>query len=303
VGLQRRVARGGDCGQVEEHPPEGGVVLGVGVGKAVAQVLVQEAVAEPGERAPLVAEDVQRDAPTPVQLADDPVRGHEHVVEGDLGQLVGAVGLHDGADVDARVAHVDDEGRQAAVPRLGCPGAGEEQAPRRVSRPARPDLAPVDDVAALDGAGRCPETGEVGAGARFREALAPELAAGEELGEGVGDERCGPHGREDRRQDLEVLEQRHAGHPVAGEGVPQLRPVHDRAAEPAELLRPAVAGPALLEERLHQRGHGPHPLLERGDRPGDGAQGGWLLGQPHLEGAGVAAHVEMRVGHRRRPDR
>ena len=76
---------------------------------------MEEALPEPGERASLVAEDVHGDRPAAADLAHDPVAPDDHVVEGHLGQLVGAVGPFDGPYLDARVAEVDHHGREAAV--------------------------------------------------------------------------------------------------------------------------------------------------------------------------------------------
>ena len=72
------------------------------VGQVADELLVEEAVPEPGERPALVAEDVHRDRPPAVDLAHHPVAGDVDVVERDLRELVGAVRLLDGPDLDAR---------------------------------------------------------------------------------------------------------------------------------------------------------------------------------------------------------
>jgi 1,6-anhydro-N-acetylmuramate kinase len=61
------------------------------VAGAAQELLVEEAVPEPGERAALVAQDVHGHGPSAVELADDAVGAHGHLVEGDLGELVGAL--------------------------------------------------------------------------------------------------------------------------------------------------------------------------------------------------------------------
>jgi hypothetical protein len=79
--------------------------------------------------------------------------------------------------------HVDDEVGQALVLRLLGIGAHDERAEPADVRQRRPDLLAVDDplVAVPDRARR--QAGDVGAGARLREQLAPDLLAGEQRAE------------------------------------------------------------------------------------------------------------------------
>jgi hypothetical protein len=188
-----------------------------------------------------MAEDVHRHRPAPADLPDDALGAHRHVVEGDLGELVGAVRLLDRPHLDARRPQVDDEGGEASVPGLRGPGARQQQAPGGVAGPAGPDLPAGHDPAAVDPGGGRPEAGEVGPGVGLGEALGPQLPARQEGGQRLRHERAGAVGDERRGEDLEVLEQRHAGHAVAGQRLPHRGPVEDRPPEPAHVEGPAVA--------------------------------------------------------------
>ncbi len=106
---------GGDGHQVEQRAAEPEVVPSVTMVEVLSQVLVQETVPEPGEGSAFGAENVHGDGPSAVELPHDATGGDEHVVEDDLGQLVGAVGLDDGGDLDARRAQVDDERGEPAM--------------------------------------------------------------------------------------------------------------------------------------------------------------------------------------------
>src|SRR5262245_21391084 len=105
-------------------------------------MLVQEAVPEPRELPAFAREDVHRHGPATAELTDDAVSRHEHLVEGQLGELVGAVRLLDRAHLDAGRARIDDERGEPSVARLECASAREHEAPARIARPAGPDLAP-----------------------------------------------------------------------------------------------------------------------------------------------------------------
>src|SRR4029450_6408298 len=92
--------------------------------------------------------------PPAADLTHDAIRRDVHVVERDLGELVGAVRLLDRADLDPGGTEVDDQRGGPAMPRLGRTGAGQKEAPGGVARPARPDLAAVHDPAVVGAAGR-----------------------------------------------------------------------------------------------------------------------------------------------------
>ena len=105
-----------------------------------------------------------------------------------------------------------------AVPRLGGAGAGQHEAPGGVAGPARPDLAAVDDVAvAVAGPPWC--GGWRGPSRRRARRSPGPRARGRRGTRGAPRRRtAGRAVRDERRgEDLEVLEQRHAGHAVAGE--------------------------------------------------------------------------------------
>ena len=258
------------------------------------QLLVQEAVAEPGERAPLVAQDVHGHGPPAAELADDAVGGHVHVVERHLGQLVGAVRLLDGRHLDAGRAEVDDEGGEAAVARLARAGAGQHEAPRRVPGPARPDLAAVDDEAVRRRGGRwC--AGWPGPSRRpgSEKPCAQSSRPARNGGQGLGDERRAARwatsvGARISRCSNSAI----PGTPWRASASHMAAAVQDRPAEPADLDRPPVPGPARVVERAHQAGHRLHPLLVRRDRAGRRGRGSRVRGEPRRELVGVGADVE-----------
>ena len=105
------------------------------------------------------------------------VVGHEDVVEEDLVEHGRTGELAQRADVEPLGVHVDDEVGDAGV--LGRIGVGAGQADAEVGHlgQRRPHLLPVQHVAALDPLGPRAQRGEVRAGARLAEELAPaELA-------------------------------------------------------------------------------------------------------------------------------
>ena len=83
--------------------------------------------------------------------------------------------------LDPGLVHVDREPGDALVLRDVGIGAGDEHAEVGVLAARRPDLLAVDDplVAVRHGPRR--EPGEVGAGARLAEQLAPRLGAGDDV--------------------------------------------------------------------------------------------------------------------------
>ena len=60
----------------------------IGLGRRLAELVVEEAVPEPGEGAPLVAEDVHGHGPPAVEGADDAVAGDVDVVRGISRQIL-----------------------------------------------------------------------------------------------------------------------------------------------------------------------------------------------------------------------
>src|SRR5207249_2304516 len=98
-----------------------------------------------GVRAALEAERGLRDLPPLVQATDEiaPVGagvGHE-----DLGEERGAGDLPERADLDARLAHVEEEARDALVLGRLRVGAGEQDSPVGDGPARGPDLLAVDD--------------------------------------------------------------------------------------------------------------------------------------------------------------
>ena len=201
----------------------------------------------------LVHQRGQRHAPALAHVADalrvgDPCVGHVDLVElglaGDLAQRT---------HLDARRAHVEREvGHALVLGRLGV-GAGDEHAPVGQVGHGVPHLLAVDDplvaVAHRPGA----QTGEVAAGARLAEQLAPALLAGEHRAQeaalllvgAVGDDRrAGQRHEEARRQ--------------VGSGRPPC----------ARRTRPACSAPAAPRARRSPPGSGPRPGRRRNGRRG-----------------------------------
>ena len=159
-------------------------------------------------RAALVEERRHRDRPAladlvdPVRVRDDDVL-EQHLVEAGL-----AGDLDERAHRDAlRVGDRDDEVREAVV-LVGRRVPADHDHPAREVREARPHLVAVHDpVVALADARRL-RVGEVAAGTRFGEALAPDLVRGEErwqeapllLGRAVMEDRRRGHREADHVQ-------------------------------------------------------------------------------------------------------
>ena len=101
--------------------------------------------------------------------------GHLDVREEDLVELRLAGDLAQRPHLDPGRLHVHDQVGEPVVPlRVGV-AAGEEDAEVGDVRERRPDLLAVDDEVAVLGARARADAREVGARARLREALAPDL--------------------------------------------------------------------------------------------------------------------------------
>ena len=153
------------------------------------------------------------------------------------------------ANGDSRALHVDEqEGEPAVLGRLEI-GAHHEDAPVGEACVARPDLLSghVEHVAAELGARAA--SGQVGAGVRLREPLAPHLLAGQDPAEkallltlrAVVDERRS----DERRPDPDVD---HGGCPDPDVFLGEEKLLERGCAAAAVLLRPAEARPAALVE-------------------------------------------------------
>ena len=207
------------------------------------------------ERAALVEERRHRHVPAAADVADHVVERHLDAAQEDLVELRLARDLAQRPHLDAGRVHVDDHVRQPGVAlRVGV-GAGEEDAEVRDVRVRRPDLLSVEDEAIAVEPGGGANAGEIGAGARLREALAPDLVRREERLQVAGLLRLGAAG-DDRRP----------GHPEADHADvrrpfgPRLllevdRLEAGRQAAPAVLLRPRDADPAAVVQRPAPRAH------------------------------------------------
>src|SRR5439155_7118191 len=226
--------------------------------------------------------------------------------------------LDERPDGDARALHVDQEERDPLV--LGRPEvrARDQDAPLGEARVARPDLlaAHVERIAAELGAG--PHGGQVGAGVRLREALAPHLLAGQDLREkalllllrAVVDERRAderrPHADVDhaRRPDARVLlgeeqllERRRAAAAVLA------RPVQARPAALVQAALPPAREADLLGRVLRPAEAGRAPARRQiGDQPGVYFASEARLGRSecelHRTGARRPMTLDRRAGQR-----
>ena len=119
--------------------------------------------------------------PAAVQRADQVFLGHLHIGEEGFAERRGAGDQADRANLDARLMHREDHEGDALV-LLGGVGAHQAEDHVRPLAAGGPDLLAVDQpvIALVLGPGR--ERGEVGAGARLGEALAPAHLPGDDVG-------------------------------------------------------------------------------------------------------------------------
>ena len=118
--------------------------------------------------APLEGEQVHGHRPALAFVAERAVDGHGDVVEEDLGELGGAVHGLDGPHRDARAVHVDEEGGDPPVGRLGRAGAGQQDAAVGVLGQAGPDLLAGDPPDVAVAGGPAGQGGQVAARSRAR---------------------------------------------------------------------------------------------------------------------------------------
>ena len=153
----------------------------------------------------LVGEGGHGHAPAAVDLAEHPLVRHPHVGEEHLAEVRRAGHLPERAHLDARRVHVDEEVGDPAVLRLVRVGAGQEDAEVAVLRAGRPHLLTVHHPLVTVAHGPGGEPGEVAAGARLAEELAPHLVAAQHRREvalallvrAVGDDGRPRHGDAD----------------------------------------------------------------------------------------------------------
>ena len=212
-----------------------------------------------GVAEPLVAEQRIGDAPAVVDLADQVLGRHHHVVEEHLAELVVARDGADRPDADARALEVEQQEADAGMARLRLRvGAHQREHPLRMMPPGGPDLLPVHhEVVALQRrAGR--ETREIGAGARLRIALRPDHRAVEDRRQVPGLLRRGAELDQDRADVMQPLRRQ------VRRADPRQLLGHDdllveRRAHAAVLLRPVRRDPALARQRVVPR----HQLVGR----------------------------------------
>ena len=206
------------------------------------------------------------DRPAAVDVADNPFAVDPDVVEEHFGQFAAATCQRDRPDGDPGRVGIDHEHRQSAVAAFGRTGTYQREQPGGRRPLAGPDLLAVDDEAAVaigDCAGA--QRGEVAAGLRLGEALAPPFGAAEVAGQ-VGGGQTGSESEQGGAQGLQrpVL-RRYRQHRVAEFFVVH-GPVDFVPAEAAGRLRPAIPIPAVgVQPRHHLRVVG-QAVLGAGER-------------------------------------
>ena len=201
-----------------------------------------------------------------------------------------AVDHLDRRDGDPRRVHVDEERGDAAVARLGRPGARQQHAPIGVLRQARPDLLAVDHPrrrgrrrrrreprgsSATRGRSRCPAPRTPGT-----TSPRPTAGAGTTSAASSGGAKSMSVGAS-----TSMSEKRPGiGEVARRERRAELGAEHRRAAEPADPLGPAVPHPARVEQdRLHAL-HLRDLLVERsGRRDSGGASSSLVRVEPRVE--------------------
>src|SRR5918996_4059627 len=263
----------------------------------VPQPAVQPGRPLPEGRAPLVGEEIHGDRPTLALFTDGAVEGDEHVVVEDLRELLLAVHGLDGPDRDAGRVHVDEEGGDAPVGRFEGAGPGQQDAPLGVLGQAGPHLLAGHPPAVVGADGAAGERREVAAGARLGEALAPDLVAAQQRRQHRRGQ-LGPGERDHRKPE-------HLGHRVeAGfhqvprrDRLAQVGAQERRPTEPADVLRPAPAGPAGVEREAPHLGDLGHLLVERASAVEGGGELVGVLVEPVIQR--LAEGVELHgSGHR-----
>src|SRR6185312_6932451 len=116
-----------------------------------------------------------RHRPAVAEIADPVAVRHAGVVDEHFTESTEAVHLPYRPDLDARLDHVDDEVADAPSTRRRRVRACEEQAPPGHVRVRAPDLLTGDRPAVSRLHRLRPEAGQIGAGTRFAEQLAPRL--------------------------------------------------------------------------------------------------------------------------------
>ena len=126
----------------------------------------------------LEAEQRLGHGPAVVQLADERVARHAHVVEEHLAELLVAGEVADRAQRDARRLQVHQQEADALLLLRRLVGAHQQVDVRRVVGERGPDLLAVDDeVIAVEHRGGL-QAREIGAGVGLGVALAPDVLAG-----------------------------------------------------------------------------------------------------------------------------
>ena len=208
--------------------------------------------ADGGDVGALVVEHRHGHAPAVVLPAQQVARGHAHVLEEDLVEVVAVGDVGHGLHGHAGGAHVEDEGADAAVlARLRVRAREHDHLVRQV-RVRRPDLLAVEHVVVAVAHGARGQRGEVAARLRLAEALAVPGRAGGHLRQqarlllvrAVGQHR-GPG-------DADGEEPPAAGRALPGQLLVQDHLLQRRRAHAAVLARPGGREPGALAQLLHE---------------------------------------------------
>ena len=116
-----------------------------------------EGVRAGGERGPLIAQGVNRDPPTIVDLAQTVAVGYADLVEKHLVEIGAAGHLTERPNVDPRHRHVDHERGESSMLRSLVVRSAQELSEVGVLGPRRPDLLAGDDPFVAVPVGECPE--------------------------------------------------------------------------------------------------------------------------------------------------
>ena len=202
--------------------------------------------------AALVAEQGHRDGPAAVHLADDVLLRAAGVAEEHLVEL-GLAGDHlDRPHLHARLAHVDQQERDAAVLGRGRVGAGQHEDVGGEMTGRRPDLLAVDHPLVAVEHGPTAEVAEVAAGGRLAVALAPQVLARQHAGQVVTLLLVGAPAqhRVAEHRDAEAVVRAARGCAGAGELLGHHHALERGEPGTADLLRPAERQVAVLVQHL-----------------------------------------------------
>ena len=255
----------------------------------------------PQRGAPLVGQEVHRDGPPTIDLAEYPVERHGHVVVEDLAELGDAVHGLDRPGRDPRGVHVDEQRGDPSVRRLDRTRSGEQDAARRVLGQARPDLLPVHPPALVGAGGAARQGGEVAPGPRLREALAPDLVAAEQPRHHLRRQVLVRIVDHRRREDLWHRVDAGFDQVTGGERLADIGPQQGGAAQTAHPLGPAHAHETGFVGEPHDLAQLRHLLVEGADALEVAGENVFVGVEPVVDGGFVRAELHRPAPASRSP--